>query len=135
LITLKGYDYVAPYARYVPRPPATKGTHLPQSQPARSTFSKASEHATEAAEWMREQMGRNKGVLTLDDAWKGVRERFGDTCAIKGETGNWLSKAVLGAFRKLTPGTIWDPAGQRWRAQERGDSVNQGGRMLNAKPR
>jgi len=84
---------------------------------------------------MQDEMDRNDGVLTQDRAWKGVRERFGDTCALKNETDCWLSKAVLAAFRKLTPDTIWDPAGKRWRQQKRSDAVSGGGRMLNAKPR
>ena len=84
---------------------------------------------------MRDEMSRNEGVLTLDEAWRGVREHFGDLCAVEGAAGNWLSKHVLSAFRKLTPDTIWDPTGKRWRLQKRSDSVNPGGRMLNARAR
>jgi hypothetical protein len=83
---------------------------------------------------MRDEMVRKQGVLTLDEAWRGVREHFGDMCAVEGGQGNWLSKHVLSAFRKLTPDTVWDPAGGRWRAQKRNDSINAGSRMLNARP-
>jgi len=112
-----------------------KGTRLPETQRTRNDHLQANEEATKAARWMHEEMGRNQGVLSLDDAWKGVRERFGEACAIKGETDAWLSRAVLSAFRKLTPDTIWDPAGKQWRKQHRSDAVNEGGRMLNAKSR
>lgn len=106
----------------------------PQTQPARNNFVKSNQQADEAARWMRDELGRNDGVLTHDQAWTGVRERFGEECAIKGETDRWFSKAVLSAFRKLTPTAIWDPPGKRWRKQRPSDLLNDGGRMLNAKP-
>ena len=108
---------------------------MQQNQRTRADHTLASEQAAKAARWMHEEMERNQGVLTQNDAWNGVRERFGDAFAIKGETDCWLSKAVLSAFRKITPDTIWDPASKRWRKQNRNDTVNEGGRMLNAKSR
>lgn len=111
---------------------AWKEFGLPQPPRTRADHTQANEQAAQAARWMHEEMGRNQGELTQDDAWKGVRERFGDACAIKSDTDCWLSKAVLSAFRKLTPETVWDPTGRRWRQQRRNDAVNDGGRMLAA---
>jgi hypothetical protein len=85
--------------------------------------------AQEAAQWMCDQMRRHKGTLTQEIAWKGLRELFGDTFARHDEQGGqWLSKAVLGAFRKLTPNVMWDPAGNRW--VERQSADTDGARML-----
>lgn len=71
-------------------------------------------HAAEAAQWMHEEMQRNKGTLTQEAAWNGVLERFGKTFACKDETGSWLAKSVLIAFRQVAPTSVWDWAGKRW---------------------
>ena len=82
---------------------------------------------------MQQEMGRNNGILTQEQAWNGVRERFGADLAISGVSGSWLSKPVLSEFRKLTPDVIWDPTGKRWRQQRRRDALGDGSRMLGAK--
>lgn len=91
------------------------------------------DQAAKAARWMHDEMERNKGVLSQDEAWKGVHEQFGADCAPRNENDCWLSKAVLTAFRKLTPDVIWDPAGKGWRQQRRNDALSAGARMLNSK--
>ncbi len=77
---------------------------------------------------MQSELRRNKGTLTQEAAWKGVRERFGKTMAKDGQDGNWLVRPVLIAFRKLTPNVMWDPASKKW--QERRSEPVDGVRMM-----
>lgn len=74
--------------------------------------------AAVAAQWMHEEMLRNKGTLTQEAAWNGVRERFGDTFARRDQAGCWFSKPILIAFRKLTADAVWDPAGKQWQQRK-----------------
>jgi hypothetical protein len=92
-----------------------------------------SARAEKAAQWMRDELGRNDGTLTQDQAWKGVRERFGAELALNSASDSWLSKSVLSAFRKLTPDVVWDPAGRSWRNQKRGDAMANGARIVGSK--
>jgi hypothetical protein len=100
--------------------------------PQRRNLPSNAPQAVEAAKWMQQELGRNNGTLTQEQAWNGIREKFGADLAISGETGCWLSKPVLSELRKLTPDVIWDPTGKRWRTQKRRDAVGSGARMLDS---
>lgn len=99
----------------------------------RRDYQQVNDQAAEAARWMRDEMERREGVLAQDHAWEGVRERFGETCALKSETDRWLSRPVLTAFRKITPDVIWDPTGHQWRLPARSDTLAEGARMVTSK--
>jgi hypothetical protein len=82
--------------------------------PMQTDYHLLNAQAAEAAQWMHEELQRNKGTLTLDAAWKGVHGLFGDTFAREGQDGQWLARPILTAFRKVTPNVIWDSAGKQW---------------------
>ncbi len=96
----------------LPRPLLQRSLLMPPAQ--QKNYQLVNAQAAEAAKWMQEELARNKGTLTLEAAWSGVREQFGETFACGDPNDAWLCKPILIAFRKITPNAMWDPAGKRW---------------------
>ena len=79
--------------------------------------------ATEIAKWMLDEYNRHGERLDQSYAAHNILRLFGDEHVHQNQNGNWaINKAVLDAFRKLTPeDVIWSRGYREWRKRQAWD--------------
>lgn len=76
---------------------------------------------TDASEWMLRQVNKS-GTLYQDDAVGRIADKFGKGVTTENAAGNpAISKAVLAAFKELSPHIVWSRSERCWRKREKGD--------------
>lgn len=63
-----------------------------------------------------------RGYLAQDDAALGIENTFGEPWVYYNDRGGLaINRAVLSAFKKMTPGAVWDRSEKAWRKRVVGD--------------